>query len=103
MSISSRYLLLIDMGVMLVIFAICQVVQHLARYPTHIAGNRLDLVMTDVPDIVDVVVGTPLGALDHCFICCVLCIEKSVPEYIVRSNLFLKHRANYHSVRRKKW
>ena len=31
---------------------------------THIAGNRLDLVMTDVLDIVDVVVGTSLGTLD---------------------------------------
>ena len=32
----------------------------LVRCPTHIAGIRLDLVMTDVPDIVDVFVGTPL-------------------------------------------
>ena len=38
---------------------------------THIAGNRLDLVMTDVPDIVDVVVGTPLGTSNDCF--CQLC------------------------------
>ena len=28
--------------------------------PTHIAGNRLDLVMTDVPDIAYVFVATPL-------------------------------------------
>ena len=31
------------------------------RCPTNIAGNRLDFVMIDVPDIVDVVIGTPLG------------------------------------------
>ena len=43
------------------------------RCPTHIAGNRLDLVMTDVPDIVDVVVGTPLGTSDHCFVLSSLC------------------------------
>ena len=36
--------------------------------PTHIAGNRLDFVMTDVPDIVDVFVGTPLGTSDHWFV-----------------------------------
>ena len=29
---------------------------------------RLDLVMTDISDIVDVVVGTPLDTSDHCFI-----------------------------------
>ena len=34
--------------------------EQLVCCPTHIAGNRLDLVMTDVPDIVDVFVGTPL-------------------------------------------
>ena len=39
--------------------------EQLVRCPTHIAGNRLDLVMTDAPDIVDVFVGTPLGTSDH--------------------------------------
>ena len=38
--------------------------------PTHIAGNKLGLVMTDVPDI-DVVIGTPLGISDH--LLCQLC------------------------------
>ena len=37
------------------------------RGPTHITGNRLDRVMTDVPDIVEVVIITPLGTSDHCF------------------------------------
>ena len=45
---------------------------------THIAGNRLDLVMPDVPDTVDVVVGTPLGISDHCFVSSVLRVEQSV-------------------------
>ena len=71
----------------------------LGRCPTHIAGNRLDLVMTDVPDIVDVVVGTPLGNSDHCFVSCVFLVEQSVSEYNVRSTLFLKHRTNWVSVR----
>ena len=62
--------------------------------PTHIAGNRLDLVMTDVPDIVDVVVGTPLGTSDQCFVSCVLC-EQSEPEYNVRSSAFLQHHTNW--------
>ena len=45
--------------------------EQLVRCPTHIAGNTLDLVMTDVPDIVDVFVGTPLITSDHCFVSCV--------------------------------
>ena len=64
--------------------------EQLVRCPTHIAGNRLDLLMTDVPDIVDVFVGTPLGTSDHCFVSCLLRLEKYVPEYNVRSTVFLK-------------
>ena len=68
--------------------------EQLDRSPTHIAGNRLDLVTTDVPDIVDVFVCTPLSTSDHCFVSCVLRVEQSVPEYNVRSTVFLKHRTN---------
>ena len=66
--------------------------------PTHIAGNRLDLVMTNVPEIVDMFV-TPLGISDHCFVSCVLHVERSVPEYNVRSTMLLKHRTKWDNVR----
>ena len=49
--------------------------EQLVLCPTHIAGNRLVRVVTDVPDIVDVIVGTPLGTSDHCFVSCVLRAE----------------------------
>ena len=39
--------------------------EQLVRRPTHSAGNRLDLVTTDLPDIVDVFFGSPLGTPDH--------------------------------------
>ena len=60
----SQSLLLIDMGVMLLLcnMSVCK---ELLRCPTHIACNRLDLVMTNVSDILDVVVDTPLGNSDH--------------------------------------
>ena len=73
--------------------------EQLVRCPTHAAGNRLYLGMSDVPDIVDLFVGTPLGTSHHCFVCCVLRIEQSVPEYSIRSTVFLKHRTNYDNVR----
>ena len=53
---------------------------------------------TDVRDIVDVTVGTPLGTSDHCFVSCVLRVKQSVPEYNVRSTEFLKHPTNWDSV-----
>ena len=72
--------------------------EQLVSCPTHIAGNRLYLVITDVPAIVDVVDGSLLGTSDHFFVSCVLCVEQSVPEYNVRSTVFLKHRTNWDSV-----
>ena len=65
---------------------------------THINDNRLVLVMTDVLDIVDVVVGTPLGTSEHCFVSCVIRVDQSVPKYNVRSTVFLEHRTNLVSV-----
>ena len=53
----SRSLLQIDVGVMILIFFDLSGCEQSMRCPIHIAGNKLDLVMTDVPDIVDVVVG----------------------------------------------
>ena len=95
----SPFLLLIDMGVMLLVFWHMSDCEQLVRCPTHIAGNRLDLVIADVPDIVDVIVFTPLGTSDYCFVCCVLCVEQSVHEHNVRSTVFLKHRTNWDSGR----
>ena len=95
----SLSLLLIGTVVMLLIFAFCWVMHdQLVRCPTHIAGNRLDLVMMDAPDIVDVFVGTPLGTSDHCFVNCMLWVEQSVPENNVRSTVFLKHRTNWDNI-----
>ena len=76
------------MGMILLIFVICQVGEQLVGGPTHIAGKRLDLAMTEVPEIVYMVVGTPLGTSDHCFVSCLLRVEHSVPEYNVRSTVF---------------
>ena len=54
--------------------------EQLVPCATHIAGNRLYFVMTDVPDIVNVGLDTPLGISDHCFVSCVFCVDHSVPE-----------------------
>ena len=71
----------------------------MVRCPTHIGGNTLDLVITDVPDTVDVVVVTPLGTSDHYFVSCLFCVKQSLLKYNVRSTVFLKHRINWVSVR----
>ena len=56
----SQSLLLIDSGRDALADCNLPDCEELVCCPTHIAGNTLDLVMTDVPDILDVVVDTPL-------------------------------------------
>ena len=72
--------------------------EQLACCPTHIASYRHDLVMTDAEDIVDVFVGSPPESCDHCSVSCVLRVQQSVPEYNVRSTVFMKHRTNLDNV-----
>ena len=91
----SLSLLPIGTGMMLLIFAIRLVVSSFFAVPlTLLVGNRIDLVMTDAPDLY---VGTPLGSSDYCFVICVLRVEQSVPKYNIRT-VFLKHRTNWDNV-----
>ena len=55
--------------------------------------------ITDAPDIVDVFAGAPLGTSEHSFVNCMPQVEHSIPEYNVRSTLFLKHHTNWDNVR----
>ena len=72
--------------------------EQLVRGATHIASNRLDLVMTDAPDV-DVSFGTPLGTSDHCFVNCELLVEQVIPEHNIRRVVHLIHRINWDNVR----
>lgn len=56
-----------DVDVKLLTFAACLDVNRLVCGTTHIVGNRLDLVMTDAPDIVD---ESFFCSFDHCFASC---------------------------------
>ena len=94
----SLSLLLIGMGMMLLIFGICQIVSSWFAVP-------LTLLVTDsilwwrMFLTVDVFVGTPLGTVDHCFVNCVLRFEQSVSEYNIRSTVFLKNHTNWDNIR----
>ena len=85
---------------MVLIFCNLSGCEQLVRCPTPIAGSRLNLVMMDVPDIVDVFAGTPLGTSDNCFVNCVLQLEQFELEYNIRGIVFLKHQvSNWDNIR----
>ena len=59
--------------------------------PTHARGETLDLLMTDVPDLVRVAVLTPIGNSDHSSLSAVNLMARAVQNLCVSIKVFLKH------------
>ena len=66
--------------------------------PTHARGGTLDLLMTDVPDLVRVAVVAPMGNSDHSSLSAVISIAQAVPNLCVSRKVFLKHQVNWNTV-----
>ena len=66
--------------------------------PTHACGGILDLLMTDVPDLVRVAVVAPIGNSDHFSLSAVISMAQAVPNLCVSRKVFLKHQANRNAV-----
>ena len=59
--------------------------------PTHARGGILDLLMTDVPDLIRVAVVAHIGNSDHSSLSAVISTAQAVPNLCVSSKVFLKH------------
>ena len=70
----------------------------LVVFPTHAHGGTLDLIMTDVPDLVRVSVAAPIGNSDHSSLLAVISMAQAVPNLCVRRKVFLKHPVNWNTV-----
>ena len=67
--------------------------------PTHARGGTLDILMTDVPDLVRVVaVVAPIGNLDRSFLSAVISMAHAVLNLCVSRKVFLKHQVNWNTV-----
>ena len=66
--------------------------------PTNARGGTLDLLMTDVPDLVRVAVGAPIGNSDHSSLSAVISVAAAVPNLCVSRKVFLKHQVNWNTV-----
>lgn len=71
----------------------------LVREPTHVRGGVLDLVLTDVPDLVGIQVRPPVGTSDHSAIGMVITTSQRVQDFSVRREIYLKGRTNWDAVR----
>ena len=66
--------------------------------PTHARGGTLDLLMTDVPDLVRVAVVAPISNSDHSSLSAVISMAQAVPNLYVSRKVFLKHQVNWNTV-----
>ena len=66
--------------------------------PTHARGGTLDLLMTDVPDLVRVVVVALIGNSDHSSLSAVISMTQAVPNLCVSRKVFLIHQVNWNTV-----
>ena len=62
--------------------------------PTHARGGTLDLLMTDIPDLVRVAVVSPIGNSDHSSLSVVISMAQAVPNLCVSINVFHQHQLN---------
>ena len=66
--------------------------------PTHAHGEALDLLMTDVPDLVWVGVVAPVGNSDHSSLPAITLMAQAVPNLCVSRKVFLKCQVNWNTV-----
>lgn len=72
--------------------------EQIINEPTHISGNRLDLIFTDVPAVVKASVLAPLGTSDHNSISSKIQILARTPDVLVSRMVYLKSQINWDNV-----
>ena len=77
------------------ILPLYQVVINWWKGPTPARGGTLDLLMTDVPDLVRVAVVAPLGCSDHSSLSIAISIAQAIPNLCVSKRVLLKHRVTW--------
>ena len=60
--------------------------------------GTLDLLMTDVSDLIRVGVVAPIGSSDHSPLSAVLSMGQAVPNQCLTRKVFLKHQVNWNTV-----
>ena len=66
--------------------------------PTHVRDGILNLMMTDVRDLIRVAVVAPIGNSDHSSLSAVISTAQAVPNLCVSREVFLKHQVNWNTV-----
>ena len=70
----------------------------LVSEPTHVSGNCLDMIFTDVPGVVTSCVGSPIGTFDHSCISATVKTHQSVPDISISRKVYSKSQANWNGI-----
>ena len=85
-------------GVAALDFATVSGCDQLVIGPTHACGGTLDILMTDVPDLVRVAVVAPLGSSDNLSLSIAISMAQALPNLCVSWRVLLKHRVIWSAV-----
>ena len=65
---------------------------------THTRGGTIDLLMTDVPDLVQVAIIAPIGNSDHSSLSAVISMAQAVRNVCVNRKVFMKRQVKWNTV-----
>ena len=85
-------------GVAALDFAAVSDCDQLVIDPTHARGGTLDVLMTDVLDLVRVAVVAPLHRSDRSSLSIAISMAQAIPNVSVSMRVLLKHRINWSAV-----
>ena len=72
--------------------------EQLVTGATHISGNRLDLLLTDVAGVVEVQTIAPIGSSDHLGLACTIQLDFPVPDFTITREVIIKSRINWNGI-----
>ena len=73
--------------------------EQMVTEPTHINGGVLDLVLTDVPDVIGVQFGSQVGASDYSALFIDVVLEQTISYLVYRQEVYHKNSVNSELVR----
>ena len=79
-------------------FATVSGCDQLVVFSTRARGGILDLLMNDVPDLIQVAVVAPIGNSDHSSLSVIISTAQAVPNLCVSRKVFLNHQVNWNTV-----
>ena len=74
--------------------------EQLVTGSTHTSGNLLDLLLTDVPGVVEVETISPVGSSDHCGLSCKVQLNFPIPNFTLIRQVFIKSKINWEGIYR---